>query len=356
MQEEGKKKLLFIMGVDWNWIYQRPQRIAEYLSNDFDVTVAYPVKIWNRHAPRKKNTRLQYIKIWTFPFQRKSQFIGKVADQYKTMLFKKCHQYAYIYIDYPVFIECIPSDYEGCIIYDCIDDHVHMCPNTYMQTKVEAAEKLLLQRSRVFITSSQELMQKMEKHVLAEKINVIRNGVGFDRIYDVKDACVKEQYHLGYVGTIAEWFDRKLIDTSAKRHLELVYHLIGPCVISHKTKQANVIYEGIVEHTQLYSFVKDYDCLVMPFVVNEMVVSVDPVKLYEYIAFGKCIISIYYEELEYFREYVYFYTTHDEYESLIVDLTGKGFPPKYNSWQQEKFLAENSWDERYKLILKAIKG
>ena len=117
---------------------------------------------------------------------------------------------------------------------------------------------------------------------------------------------------------------------------------------------SQINYEGIVEHSKLYMFIQDYDCLIIPFIVNEIIKAVDPVKLYEYIAFGKCIISVYYEELEFFKEFVYFYTTHEEYHNLIEDLMQKGFPPKYNIRQQKKFLIENSWEERYKQILEAI--
>ena len=35
------KKILYLMGIDWYWIKQRPQIIAEMLDRDYDVTVAY---------------------------------------------------------------------------------------------------------------------------------------------------------------------------------------------------------------------------------------------------------------------------------------------------------------------------
>ena len=358
MQTDEKEKLLYLMGVDWNWIYQRPRIIAEYLSNDFDVTVAYPVKIWSRRVSRAKSATksLRFLKIWTFPFQRKNPLIGVAADRYKKWLLRNCNQYAYIYIDYPLYIECIPDNYNGRIIYDCIDDHVHMCPNAYMRTKVEKAEKELLQKGQVFIASSQKLLQNMQKQILAENINLIRNGVRFDKKHDVRDACVKKQYHIGYIGTVAEWFDKELINASVKNHSDLVYHIIGPCAASFMLHHDRIVCEGVVEHVQLYSYVKDYDCLIMPFLVNEITASADPVKLYEYIAFGKCIISVYYEELEHFQDYVYFYTTYKEYENLMAKLAGSGFPPKYSRQQQEKFLTENSWDARYELILKAVRG
>lgn len=355
MQTEQKKKILYIMGIDWGWIYQRPQIIAEYLCRDFDVTVAYPVKVWDRNAGKgsRKEDAIRHLRLWTFPLQRKSRLVGEVSDKYIGRLLRTCYQYEYVYIDYPTYINYIPEDYKGYIIYDCIDDYGQMCINEYGCRKVEYAERLLLQRSYAVLASSQRLVKKLAGQT-TKGITLVRNGTGFDEIHEIKAAEVKEQYHVGYIGTIAEWFDIGMILQSAADHPGLAYHLVGPCMGFAKKEGERVSYEGIVEHSRLYAFIQEYDCLVMPFVVNEIVKAVDPVKLYEYIAFGKCVVSIYYEELEHFRDFVYFYKTREEYDSLMEDLMHRGFPPRYNSRQQRRFLLENSWEERYKRIREAI--
>lgn len=352
----AKKQMLYIMGVDWEWIYQRPHVIAEYLSRDYEVTVAYPVKIWNRHILKnagRESVTIHKLKIWVLPFQRKSRLIGKIADRYKRSLFKNYQQYAYIYISYPIDIEYIPADYKGFLIYDCIDDYEQMCIDECWKRRVQRDEKTLLQRSDVVIVSSQNLLNK-KTNLSKTTPNLIRNGTGFQKIFEVKKAEIKKRYLMGYIGTIAEWFDYDLIRANCRRYNELEYHLIGPNLTFDLTEDDGIIYDGIIEHSRLQSQVKDYDCMIMPFVVNEIVQAVDPVKLYEYIAFGKCIISVYYEELEQFRDYVYFYTTGKEYDELTDRLISQGFPPKYNEKQQETFLAENSWEERYQRIHQLI--
>lgn len=357
VQTNGKKKMLYIMGIDWNWICQRPQIIAEYLSKDYDITVVYPVKIWDRFTARKgkKNkTNMHRLRIWTLPFQRKIKVIGWAADRYGSLLLRVCCQYDYVYIDYPTYIKYIPADYSGCLIYDCIDDHAQMCVKEAMRKEVERTECTAILRSSLLMASSMNLKRKIEQQSGGRKVTLVRNGTDFTKVYDVKKDRFKEQYTIGYIGTIAEWFDRELLEKSAGEHPELSYHLIGPCIGAVSTVQGGISYDGVVEHARLQSYIKEYDCLIMPFVVNEIVKSVDPVKLYDYIAFGKCIVSVWYEELEHFKDYVYFYTTYEEYDQLIRELIRRGFPPKYSVRQQEDFLRENSWQERYKLIAKAI--
>lgn len=357
MQAVAKKRMLYIMGIDWEWIYQRPQVIAEYLSQDYEITVAFPVKIWGRRVikkHRKQNPEIHKLKLWVFPFQRKSKWIGKIAGRYKKFLLRNCRQYEYIYIDDPIAVEYILEEYKGCLIYDCIDDHAQMCGNEYMRRKVETDEEILMQRSDLLIFSSQNLLKKKAHICNKNRLNLVRNGTNYTIVYEAKESVVKNRYIIGYIGTIAEWFDQKLIIQSVQKYDELEYHLVGPCMISEQVRNNRIIYDGVMEHENLHLHVKEYDCMIMPFIVNEIVKAVDPVKLYEYIAFGKCIICVYYEELEYFRDYVYFYKTEKEYNSLLENLIKQGFPPKYNRQQQEKFLKENSWKERYQIIHQLI--
>lgn len=356
MKTYKKKKMLYIMGIDWKWIYQRPQIIAEYLSRDFDVTVAYPIKLWDRITRKKvikTNISIQWLKLWMFPFQGKCKLIGKISDRYISILLRKYKQYQYIYINYPIYIKNIPKDYKGWIIYDCIDEYTKMCTSEYMYKKVKYAEEELIERSHVLLVSSQKLYAKLSR-LTSKKIVLVRNGAKIDNICHIKDKKVKDLYDIGYIGTIAKWFDNNLIAESIENCPNLVYHLIGPNLEFVRMDFDKVIYEGTIEHFKLNSFVKHYDCLIMPFVVNDIVKSVDPVKFYEYISFGKCIVSVYYEELDYFKDFVYFYTTHAEYDNLMKRLISEGFPPKYNSQQQKRFLFENSWENRYEQIGKAI--
>ena len=53
------KKILYLMGIDWYWIKQRPQIIAEMLNKDYDVTVAYYKELFVKQSLRKNNDELE---------------------------------------------------------------------------------------------------------------------------------------------------------------------------------------------------------------------------------------------------------------------------------------------------------
>lgn len=115
-----------------------------------------------------------------------------------------------------------------------------------------------------------------------------------------------------------------------------------------------VFYSGVLNHEELEEAALEADCFVMPFILTPLVEAVDPVKLYEYIALGKCIISIYYPEIERFRDYVYFYNTEEEYVFLLKSLSEQGFAPKYDRKMQMEFIAENTWEKRYQMLREQI--
>ena len=49
------------MGIDWYWIKQRPQIIAEMLNKDYDVTVAYYKELFVKQSLRKNNDVYQFL-------------------------------------------------------------------------------------------------------------------------------------------------------------------------------------------------------------------------------------------------------------------------------------------------------
>lgn len=91
----------------------------------------------------------------------------------------------------------------------------------------------------------------------------------------------------------------------------------------------------------------------MPFVLNEIVKAVDPVKIYEYINFNKNVLIREYNEVERLKEYVYFYNNADEFINAI-DLMQKNNALKYSMKARIDFLAKNSWKNRVDRIVEVL--
>ncbi len=353
MQSESQQ-ILYIMGIEWEWIFQRPQVLEQYLEEKYDVTVVFPRSIlkWGKRK-KKLNYPKKYHVLWTIPFQEKIGVIGAVSSWISRKIFQDVHKYNIVIIGFPLYYRYIPKSYKGKIIYDCMDNHESLYSDPISLKDLLFQEDILVRESNAIVVTAEKLKRKMESMSgnKKQKIYLIRNGTnlkicGFQESKaDMKQN--KRTYKLGYFGTISEWFDKGLLVESLNIFPDIEYHLIGPISGITIPNSKRIFKEGIVEHHQLPEVTKDYDCLIMPFVVNDVVEWVDPVKLYEYIALGKCIISIHYREVERFEEYVYMYDSHEEYIRLLKGLIKKGFPPKYNEKQQKEFLENNSWENRF---------
>lgn len=350
-----QERMLYIMGIDWMWIRQRPQIIAESLANDYELTVVFPRSIIALAKKRPVNSKIRYHILWTLPYQEKNVLIGKISSFINTRLFKKIDEFAHIYIGYPLYTRYIPASYKGNIIYDCMDNYEFLYPDSKRVNILIEQETQLILRCNILIASSALLQKKLNKIAGFDKSILVRNGTNVSHVHAIKAPVVKTRYHIGYIGTISDWLDIHLLEYSLEVIQNIEYHLIGP-VLYKESLNSNLTFHGSCSHEKLWKAIIDYDCLIMPFRVNDITIYVDPVKLYEYITFGKCIISIYYPEIERFKDFVYFYRNAREYIQLLLKLIDTGFPPKYTEDQRTAFLCNNTWDNRFRQLQEAMEN
>ena len=343
-----KKRILYIMSIEWDWIYQRPQIIAEKLSQDYNVTVVCPRYIWQGKMPyQRTDSGLRSMPLWRLPYQERSGLLCMISKWLNRKITKMADEFDYIYIGYPLYERYIPEGYRGKIIYDCMDNYEALFPLKKYVEKVIQAEEKIVRKADMVLTSSEVLGKKVDQIAGATKSVLLRNALFLKNMSEIKPIEVKSVYEIGYVGTISGWLDLDLLKNSVAKNERIRYHLLGP--YKERIESEKIIYHGPVEHDKLGEAVKGFDCLVMPFQLNEIVEAVDPVKLYEYISYGKCIVSVFYPEIERFSDFVYFYRTPEEYLELMEKLCLEGFPPKYQKEEQLDFLEENTWEQRYQV-------
>lgn len=60
------------MGVEWNWIFQRPHILARQLENEYEVTVVCPKQLI--HPKHQNNVQpARIIELLQIPFQEKAR-------------------------------------------------------------------------------------------------------------------------------------------------------------------------------------------------------------------------------------------------------------------------------------------
>ncbi|WP_284036337.1 hypothetical protein [Neobacillus sp. 114] len=353
-----KKRMLYLMHVDWGWIKQRPHFLAEKLHKVFDVSVFYALSR-NRKVMTANPTSIKTTPIITLPFKKFSiiKNLNLFLQKFIFGIILELIKPEIIWITHPSLHDYLPrkklSKYK--VVYDCMDDVLGFSNTLKAKMALDQSEKRLFEDSDIVFVSSAHLQnQIINRGCAREKTCLVRNGYNGEIIKPIIDRPENEKiYRLAYVGTISNWVNFDIILNSLNEFENIEYHFYGPieCEIPQNKR---IIFHGPLKHSEIYNAIKDYDCLIMPFKINELILSVDPVKLYEYVNFNKNIITVNYEEIERFRDYVFFYRNYSEYIEVLGNLIDNN-ALKYNEESRREFLVNNTWDKRTEVILDILK-
>ena len=370
-------KILYLMHVSWEIIKQRPHFIAEELSvnNQVDVYYKRTYKTPKKDLLTKieSNPNLSIGSYQILPFDKFKvfdhiclDFINRIWMRFQLPDFKN---YDYIWVSSPYtyrFIKGMVDD-KTKIVYDCMDDYPEFpdIPSATRNHMLVDEKELLYKSYKVFCTAKFLREKIQERAGLKRDIIISNNGIKVPSPSDITtipedvakriDFVKSLPFSLLYIGAISEWFDFELITKALDRDEKLHVVLIGP----EKTKvpsHPRLHSIGSVERTYIFEFMKVSNALIMPFVVNDLIKSVNPVKLYEYIFTGKPVISVRYSETEYFKDFVNLYDGIDDFTEIVNKIKAGEYDstPDYLNKCLE-FISANTWKKRVECINEELK-
>lgn len=352
MKTDRMKRMLYLCPVDWRWIKQRPQFLAEELAKHFDMRVLYPFANKRSTLQKKQPSPIVPMPWFTLPtLGGRISGIARVNDllfRLQTHLQLLIARPEFLWVSMPWQLPAIPKGYRGKVIYDCMDDYPAITMDAAGREKLIAQEKQLAERADVIFASSRNLMNELQKRygVPAEKLTLLRNGyhAGWQAAPDTRKP--DGRLNIGYFGTIGRWFDFPLLLQSLDVFPGIEYHLYGPAENGMQIPAHDRIHlHGVLPHAQIPEKAADLDVLMMPFQLNDIVRSVDPVKLYEYLFLQRSILCVRYPEIERYEPFVCFYETPQEYMDQIRGLM-ENSSLRYTAEDAQAFLQDNSWSCR----------
>ena len=161
---------------------------------------------------------------------------------------------------------------------------------------------------------------------------------------------------IGFVGAVNDWIDIKLIEEVAKNRPQYSFVIIGP-VLNKKIQTLktlkNIYILGYKKRYILSSYYSNFDVAIAPFIINELSKGINPIKFYEYLAFGLPVVSTSIKEAEKFKDLIYIATNTEEFIRKIDEAL-----QERNSQLKEKrkkFALENSWNNRAKVLIQIVK-
>ena len=150
---------------------------------------------------------------------------------------------------------------------------------------------------------------------------------------------------IGYYGYIAEWMDYDMVRHAAEIRPDYEFVFIGKAIhdVSLFEEVSNIHLLGLKPYEELSDYAKLFDVATIPFVVNDTMDCVSPIKFYEYCALGLPVITSKMKEMEkYACEYIACVDGCDEFLFYLDKLT----QTKYKEMAQQKatqIAADNTW-------------
>jgi glycosyltransferase involved in cell wall biosynthesis len=153
----------------------------------------------------------------------------------------------------------------------------------------------------------------------------------------------------GYYGALARWFDYALLATIARRRPDWNFLLIGPDYDgSLRRAEAlacpNVAWIGPRPYARLPAYLRVFDVATIPFRLDAITMATSPLKLYEYFAGGRPVVTTPLPECLAHRE-VHVAWTADEFADALDAARQEGQDPQARA-RLRAVAAANSWRQR----------
>ena len=177
------------------------------------------------------------------------------------------------------------------------------------------------------IYTAKNLKEKYNQIKDKSKMKYVPNGIDLD-FFKAADRSLPQELEdipeprLIYVGAIHDWFDVDLVYYCAKNLPNYSFIIIGPEQkdLSLLKKLKNVHILGSIPYTKIPAFLYNSQVGIIPFNVKDypdLVNSINPLKMYEYLACGLRVVSVEWDQIKDMSDYVYFACNSDSFLNCI---------------------------------------
>jgi glycosyltransferase involved in cell wall biosynthesis len=241
------------------------------------------------------------------PFRRKNETLNHIDMSIsRRILGRLVHELwqdeEYLQIVYSPedFLRLRPTPECRGVVYECVDEHAAYPWNQRRRGYIERLEGRLLDGSDLVVFTARGLADT--KSSQCRRSVVIPNGVDLEKFRTTASGEVSRPEDLQqisspivmYVGAVMDWFDWSLLEACARMRPAWQFVLIGPTNLPSAILNAcrNIHYLGTKSPNQVPVYLKFADVCLIPFKLNELTKNVSPLKLYEYLACGKPVVSV----------------------------------------------------------------
>jgi glycosyltransferase involved in cell wall biosynthesis len=240
------------------------------------------------------------------------------------------------------------------VVYDCIDELAVHVPRPELAPLFRDWEERLIRRIDGAVVTAQALGDGLRARRPDLRVALIRNGVDVERFQSLAastprpvDVPILGRPVVGFVGALYEWIDWELIRDTARQAPELEFVFVGP-----RDRRAagtclaglpNVRLLGPRPYDRVPAYLDAFDVCWVPFKQNAVGQAANPVKIYEYLALGKPVVTTPVADTESFGTLVQVARTPGE---MAAQLRAAAGAAPTSAPARIEFARRNSWQVR----------
>lgn len=382
MYELAGRDIVCIAPVDWEPIWNRSQQLmsrmpgscrvlyleppATLLSAFKDRSLWFKWRRWAEGARAAAENVYLYSPPVVLPFGSMFPWVNRLNQRWilffvrrvaRRLGFKNPLVWTYLPNSLPLALGLEP----GALVYDCVDEHSEFT-GLIDREAVLAMERDLLAGSDLVFTTAPGLYEAKKPY--ARNIYLVPNAADIalfslaDREETPVPGDVAGLPHplLGFVGVIHHWIDLDLIEYLALNRPEWSVAMVGPVgagvSVDRLRALPNVHFLGRRDKEDLPGYLKAFDVCLNPFRKNNLTDRVNPLKLYEYLASGRPVVSVDMPGVAEFRDVI---EIAGDYGGFLeaVERALESESPALKSRRLEA-AGNNSWENRVREIIKLV--
>ena len=252
---------------------------------------------------------------------------------------------------------------KGCkIIYDYLDDYNEQVFGVIDHENYERHKNFLSDERFLCLTTADKLYQdalnyRKQNVLLIENAVDIHHYTKSNTNIKALERKIKGRKVIGYFGALAAWIDYQLLKSIAETNVDKVILLIGHKYdnqfdANYLNHYDNIILLRPVSYKILPNYAQYFDISIIPFLINETTLATSPLKLFEYMALGKPIISTALPECKKYQSAL-IANNYTEFNNLIE--MALNYPQNHSYFSILKNEAsKNTWEARASIIVKAL--
>jgi glycosyltransferase involved in cell wall biosynthesis len=243
---------------------------------------------------------------------------------------------------------------EALAVYYCIDDyaaHPGMDP-----AAIQKLDDQLTRDADLVFVAPPALVEA--KRALNPRVHFAPHGVDFDHFASPGGAAAETRTLIhpivGYFGTLGEWIDYDLLASLARARPRWTFLCIGYAAadLGPLRECSNVVLPGPQPYERLPQWAQSFDVAVIPYRQTRQVQHANPLKLREYLATGKPVVSVTTPETARFADSVYLADGAAAFLAAIDRALAEDCPQRRR--QRMDAVRGLSWDARFQETVRLV--